>query len=144
MTKMEVRSLKSLNRNIRILLVLRQVNGILLWWRMSRIILRRWVLWWIQWHTICLRRVLQLQLGGKKSSTNKISFTPDENSKVAPWHNTQHFLYRLLKIHKPDMLLSPIVSSNDTCCHMLFVFFHNILDPLAGNNNFSVKVQRAH
>ena len=144
MTKIEVRSLKSLNRNIRVLLVLRQVKAIVLWWRMNRIIFRRWVLYWILRHMICLRTVLQMQFEGqfKKSSTNKISFTPDEKPKVAPCHNT-HFLYRLLKIHRPDMHLSPVVSSIDICCHTLFGFFHNIFSPFVGNKNFSVKIQTA-
>jgi hypothetical protein len=77
---------------------------------------------------ISLRRVLQLHFRGKlkNSSKNKISFTPDENPKVATWHNTQHFLYQLLKIHKSDMHLGPIVSSIDTCCHILFGFFTSL------------------
>jgi len=80
----------------------------------------------------------------KNFSTNKTNFTSDEKPKLAPWNNTQLFLYRLIKIHKPDTHLSPMVSYIGTCCHMLPGSLHNILSPFGGNNNFSVKIQTAH
>jgi len=52
-------------------------------------------------------------------------------------------MYRLLKIHKPEVHLSPIVSSIDTWCRMLSGFLQNILSPFACNNNFSVEIQKA-
>jgi hypothetical protein len=48
-------------------------------------------------------------------------------------------MYGLTKIHKPDILLRPIVSSVDSPCYPLAEFLHKILSPLAGNTTSFVK-----
>jgi hypothetical protein len=53
--------------------------------------------------------------------------------KLTPYHSKPTHLYRLPKIHKPDIPLRPTVSSIGSPCYAVAGFLHNILTPLTGN-----------
>jgi hypothetical protein len=53
--------------------------------------------------------------------------------KLTPYHSKPPHLYRLLKIHKPDIPFRPTVSSNDSPYSALAEFLYKVLSPLASN-----------
>ena len=60
-------------------------------------------------------------------------------NKIRPRHKQPPRMYGLPKIHKADTLLRPIVSWVNTFAYDLSAFLANVLSPLAGNSNFTVK-----
>jgi hypothetical protein len=49
---------------------------------------------------------------------------------LTPYHSKPPHLYGLPKVHKPDILLRPMVSSTGFPCYTLAGFLHKILSPL--------------
>ena len=60
-------------------------------------------------------------------------------NKIRPRHKQPPRIYGLLKIHKADTPLRPIVLCVNTFAYDLSAFLANVLSPLAGNLNFTVK-----
>ena len=60
-------------------------------------------------------------------------------NKIRPRHKQPPRIYGLPKIHKADTPLRPIVSCVNTFAYDLSAFLTNVLSPLAGNSNFTVK-----
>jgi hypothetical protein len=58
---------------------------------------------------------------------------------LTPYYSKLPHLYGLPNIHKPDILLRPIVSFTDSPCYALEDILHKILSPLAGNTDSFVK-----
>ena len=60
-------------------------------------------------------------------------------SKIRPRHKQPPRIYGLPNIHKADTPLRPIVSCVSTFANDLSAFLGNILSPLTGSANFTVK-----
>ena len=60
-------------------------------------------------------------------------------NKIRPRHKQPPRIYGLPKIHKADTPLRPIVSCVNTFAYDLSAFLANVLSPLAGDSNFTVK-----
>jgi hypothetical protein len=72
-------------------------------------------------------------------SKHKSILSTDLKRKLTPYHSKPLHLYGLPKIHKPDIPLRPIVSSNGSPCYALAGFLHKILAPLVSNTDSFVK-----
>ena len=55
-----------------------------------------------------------------------------------PRHKQPHRIYGLLRIHKADVPLRPIVSCVNTFAYDLFAYLANILSPLTGKSEYTV------
>jgi hypothetical protein len=82
----------------------------------------------------------QIEWKIRKLLTKHITVVPAAlKYKLTPYRSKPPHLYGLPKIHKPDILLRPIVSSIDSPCYAVAEFLHKILSPLAGNTSSFVK-----
>jgi hypothetical protein len=75
----------------------------------------------------------------KLLSKYKTTLSIDVKHKLTPYHSKPLHLYGLPKIHKPDIPLSPRVSSIDSPWYAMAGFLHQILSPLAGKSESFVK-----
>jgi hypothetical protein len=68
----------------------------------------------------------------KHLSKYKTALPTDLKHKLTPYDRKPPYLYGLPKIHKPDILLRPVVSSIGSLCYALAGFLHKILSPFSG------------
>jgi hypothetical protein len=75
----------------------------------------------------------------KLLSKHKTSLAINVKQSLTPYHSKPPHLYGLLKIHKPDIPLRPIISSIGSPCYALAGFLLRILRPLSGKSESYIK-----